>query len=349
MAKQRLFDSIVRCMEPVLREAGFSTGANFLVRDYLALGLAERWVPLSHSDFGRPVRWHRELGGGVVHSINLWREKHNARRFGVGMGVSVSEAAPEGSVRRLYPVTFGDRLEDHMGKTAYKCLKQVMDLTKPCAMDEREQVIRDALLNHVLPCLDGLSNRQTITERYRKPDPPPGFDHFAIIARPILGLPKYRCPAPAFDMSVVGNPTVRFTDKAVRSGGVSLLNAWHSSWPQCREGHAVLTRIKEKAGVPLYGIAWGLKAETAARFLRKHGDPYDICGVSPGANEAWVYGTTLRLDLEGAGLPFLAVVDGKGLMIERYYAPIREEEIEPYLLPEIEAAKRPYDWPHDYA
>lgn len=348
MAKQPLYEGLSRIIDPVLREAGFRTDLDFLVRDFLAPGLAEHWVPMARSKHRAPMRWFRELDTGVVHSISLWRAKRNARRFGISMGVKIAEPAPDGMAKRLYPVTFDCRLDDHMGQAAYKRLQQFMDLNRPCAVDAREQVITDTLKNHVLPCLEGLSDRGSIVDWYKRPDPPPGFGYFAIPARPALGLPKYRCPAPAFDMATLGNPDIRFTDKVIRSGGVSLLNVWHSSWPQCRAGHAVLARIREITDVPLYGIAWGLKEKTAARFLQKNGNPYDICGVSPGADEAWIFNSSQRADLAGAGLPMLAVIDGEGLMIERYYDPIEAEEVEPYLLPQVEAAGQPYDWPYDW-
>ncbi len=129
-----------------------------------------------------------------------------------------------------------------------------------------------------------------------------------------------------------------FSRADLATGRVSVVNIWASWCAPCRVEHEFLVKLRElRPGANLYGINYKDNPDTAARFLRQLGNPFDAIGEDERGRVGVEWGVT--------GVPETFVVDGDGTIIYKLVGPVTAENLEQELLPAIDgadpAARRP--------
>ena len=90
--------------------------------------------------------------------------------------------------------------------------------------------------------------------------------------------------------------------------------------------------LKERTGVPLYGVNYKDQAAAARRFLGRYGNPFTAVGVDGNGRAAIEWGVY--------GMPETFVVDGKGQIVYKHVGPITPETLETKIIPAIRAGAR---------
>ncbi|MGH6658398.1 MAG: DsbE family thiol:disulfide interchange protein [Sphingomicrobium sp.] len=136
-------------------------------------------------------------------------------------------------------------------------------------------------------------------------------------------------PVPAFALgaAVPGKPGLSSSDLA--AGGAHLVNIFASWCVPCVTEAPVLARLKAR-GVAIQGIAIRDRPEDIARFLARHGDPFERIG-SDSRSE-------VQIALGSSGVPESFIVDGRGVIRYQHIGPIDEADI-PLILAKLEEAK----------
>jgi cytochrome c biogenesis protein CcmG/thiol:disulfide interchange protein DsbE len=114
---------------------------------------------------------------------------------------------------------------------------------------------------------------------------------------------------------------------------VTLVNVFGSWCISCRQEHAFLVGIKERALVPIYGIDWREKAPgDGPAWLARYGDPYTLVGDDPKSHAAIAFGVS--------GAPESFVVDKKGVIRYKQIGPITAIFWEKTLWPMIQELQK---------
>ncbi|MFA6022088.1 MAG: DsbE family thiol:disulfide interchange protein [Rhodospirillales bacterium] len=111
-------------------------------------------------------------------------------------------------------------------------------------------------------------------------------------------------------------------------GRVSLVNIYGSWCIACVQEHPYLVQIKKQGIVPIHGIDWRDDPVEGAKWLQKHGDPYDRVGVDPAPGRTAV-------DFGVTGAPETFIVDKAGLIRYKHIGPVTPETWDKILLPII--------------
>ncbi|MBU2581292.1 MAG: DsbE family thiol:disulfide interchange protein [Alphaproteobacteria bacterium] len=133
------------------------------------------------------------------------------------------------------------------------------------------------------------------------------------------------------ELRVAGQPVQGFTSGDLSGGGVKVVNFWASWCAPCVQEHPLLLALKQRTGVPIYGVNYKDKAVSARRFIGRYGNPYEKVGVDPtgrGAIEWGVY-----------GMPETFVIDGNGRIAYKHVGPISEKSLVQDVIPAIEKAR----------
>jgi cytochrome c biogenesis protein CcmG, thiol:disulfide interchange protein DsbE len=129
------------------------------------------------------------------------------------------------------------------------------------------------------------------------------------------------------------HPVPGFTSAILADGNVSVVNFWASWCVPCAEEQALLMALKEKTGVPLYGVNYKDEAGSARRFLGRYGNPFKALGTDDNGRGAIEWGVY--------GMPETFVVNGKGEIVFKHVGPISPESLASKLIPAIESARKP--------
>ena len=121
-------------------------------------------------------------------------------------------------------------------------------------------------------------------------------------------LPEIHLPA-----IYEGTPGIKNDDL---KGGYGLLNIFASWCVSCKVEHQFLMSLKEKAVLPIYGIAWKDNPKNLAIWLNNKGNPYKAIG----ADDA---GKTI-IDLGVTGAPETFLVSPSGVILVRYAGALNE-------------------------
>ncbi|MEO6360160.1 MAG: DsbE family thiol:disulfide interchange protein [Sphingomicrobium sp.] len=140
----------------------------------------------------------------------------------------------------------------------------------------------------------------------------------------LLGTPV---PQFALPPAVAGKPPLRSTDLA--TGAPRLLNIFASWCVPCIAEAPVLAEIRRR-GVRIDGIAVRDRPEDVARFLQRHGDPFENIGADDRSR--------VQLALGSSGVPETFVIDGRGIIRFQHVGPIMPDDI-PVVLAELEKAR----------
>lgn len=133
-------------------------------------------------------------------------------------------------------------------------------------------------------------------------------------------LPSMLIDRPVPEMALAplpGRPADSGLATADLKGRVSLVNIYGSWCIACVQEHPNLVELK-KAGVTIHGIDWRDDPAEGAKWLQKHGDPYDRVGADPAPGRA-------AIDFGVTGAPETFVVDRNGVIRYKHIGPITPE------------------------
>jgi cytochrome c biogenesis protein CcmG/thiol:disulfide interchange protein DsbE len=149
----------------------------------------------------------------------------------------------------------------------------------------------------------------------------------ALIGKPAPGVEL----APVEGLTESGRPVPAFSVADLAQGRVSVVNFWASWCLPCVQEHPLLVALKEKTGVPLYGVNYKDQAPSARRFLGRYGNPFTAVGADSNGRAAIEWGVY--------GMPETFVVDGKGAIVYKHVGPISPEALETKIIPAIRSAE----------
>ena len=130
-------------------------------------------------------------------------------------------------------------------------------------------------------------------------------------------------PAPQFELPALPGHRQGFAT-ADLTGHVSLVNTFASWCTPCREEHPVLNALAATQRVPIFGINYKDKPDSAVAWLETLGDPYAAIGMDDGR---------VGLDWGVYGVPETFVVDRNGRVRYKHVGPLTRRDIERTILP----------------
>ncbi len=111
-------------------------------------------------------------------------------------------------------------------------------------------------------------------------------------------------------------------------GHVSLLNVWATWCVSCHAEHLVLMDIARSKKVLIYGLNYKDDSNSARRWLKKYGNPYEaVISDEKG---------TLAIDFGVYGTPETFLIDGEGIIRYKYIGPVSLEVWQEKIAPEVE-------------
>ncbi len=146
----------------------------------------------------------------------------------------------------------------------------------------------------------------------------------ASIGSVMVGRPAPALAAPALR---AGDPAL--TDSLIRSGKPVLLNFFASWCAPCLSEHPLLTRLAERDGVTVIGIAWKDKPDAARAWLKKLGDPFKYAGFDLEGK--------IALDWGLSGVPETYLIDAQGVVRLHFRGPLTERDVSDRILPLLKA------------
>jgi cytochrome c biogenesis protein CcmG/thiol:disulfide interchange protein DsbE len=110
-----------------------------------------------------------------------------------------------------------------------------------------------------------------------------------------------------------------------------LVNFFASWCAPCLAEHPLFTRLGEREGAVIIGIAWKNKRDEAEAWLKRLGDPFKSAGLD-------LDGKT-GLDWGLSGVPETYAIDGNGIVRMHFRGPITERDLNESILPFLKGAK----------
>jgi cytochrome c biogenesis protein CcmG/thiol:disulfide interchange protein DsbE len=123
-----------------------------------------------------------------------------------------------------------------------------------------------------------------------------------------------------------------FDSADLAKGQVSVVNFWASWCAPCVQEHPLLVTLKERAGVPIYGVNYKDQAVSARRFLGRYGNPFTAVGTDGNGRAAIEWGVY--------GMPETFIVNGQGQIVYKHVGPLTAAAIEGKIMPAIESARK---------
>jgi cytochrome c biogenesis protein CcmG/thiol:disulfide interchange protein DsbE len=149
----------------------------------------------------------------------------------------------------------------------------------------------------------------------------------ALIGKPV---PQMTLPAVA-ELVADGQPIAGFAAADLARGQVAVVNFWASWCVPCVQEHPLLLALKERTGVPLYGVNHKDNPAAARRFLGRYGNPFAAVGADSNGRAAIEWGVY--------GMPETFVVDGRGTIVYKHVGPLSPESLERELIPAVQRAR----------
>lgn len=138
-------------------------------------------------------------------------------------------------------------------------------------------------------------------------------------------------PAPKLDLPPLREGEAALTDALLRTGKPVLVNFFASWCTPCLAEHPLFTRLAEREGAAIIGIAWKNKPGEARAWLKRLGDPFKYAGLD-------LEGRT-GLDWGLSGVPETYLIDGQGVVRHHYRGPITERDLSGTIIPFLKGAK----------
>jgi cytochrome c biogenesis protein CcmG/thiol:disulfide interchange protein DsbE len=138
-------------------------------------------------------------------------------------------------------------------------------------------------------------------------------------------------PAPSVTLPALDAGSSGFGPVDLRTGHVSVVNVWASWCAACRIEAPTLAALSQRKGFALYGFVYKDSPEKARAFLNELGNPFSRIGIDRSGRAAIEWGVY--------GAPETFIVDGKGIVRERFVGAITDEDLRSDILPAIEQAR----------
>ncbi|KRG40304.1 thiol:disulfide interchange protein [Stenotrophomonas panacihumi] len=138
-------------------------------------------------------------------------------------------------------------------------------------------------------------------------------------------------PAPAFDLPLLHDPSIRVTAADLR-GAPYVLNVWGSWCPTCREEHPILTRFALTKRVRVIGYNWKDERADALHWLEQLGNPYLLVLADPEGRTAIDWGI--------AAAPETFLIDAQGVVRWKYSGALTQDVIDEQLIPQLTQLER---------
>ncbi|MFK7965844.1 MAG: DsbE family thiol:disulfide interchange protein [Burkholderiaceae bacterium] len=130
-------------------------------------------------------------------------------------------------------------------------------------------------------------------------------------------------PAPAFTLPLLGSEG-EFSPADLK-GKVWLLNIWGSWCAACLIEHPVFLDAAANKSLLMVGLAWKDDPQASVRWLRRHGNPFEIVISDVPGRSAIDYGVY--------GAPESFLIDKQGIIRYKKVGPFSTEEFNNELLP----------------
>ncbi len=131
---------------------------------------------------------------------------------------------------------------------------------------------------------------------------------------------------PALDRDAQG-----FSPKDLASGRVTIVNVWASWCAPCRLEAPVLAALARRKDIALYGFVYKDRPDAARGFLLELGNPFARLGSDTSGSTAIEWGVY--------GVPETFVIDGHGVIRERYAGALTPDVVASVIDPAIARAK----------
>jgi len=135
---------------------------------------------------------------------------------------------------------------------------------------------------------------------------------------------------------MIGKPLTEFSLPAINSesdgltsadlrGKYAILNIFAQWCITCKYEHPVLMQIKEKNGLPIYGVAWRDNLTKLNTWLKNDGNPYEKIGADNDGS------LIIKLGVTGAPESFL--ISPEGIVLFNYKGALTQKVYEEEILP----------------
>ena len=138
-------------------------------------------------------------------------------------------------------------------------------------------------------------------------------------------------PAPSVALPPLDSSVKGFGPQDLRAGRVTVINVWASWCVQCRLEAPALAALSQQRGFALYGFVYKDTPEKARAFLNDVGNPFSRIGIDRSGRAGIEWGVY--------GAPETFIVDGKGIVRERFVGPISDEALRSDILPAVAQAQ----------
>ncbi|MDO8290929.1 MAG: DsbE family thiol:disulfide interchange protein [Parvibaculum sp.] len=147
-----------------------------------------------------------------------------------------------------------------------------------------------------------------------------------LVPSPLIGraVPVFSLPA------IEGVSLSGFADTDFGKGVPVIVNVWASWCVPCRDEHAVLSALKTKTDVVIFGLNYKDTSEGASQFLSELGNPFTRLGADASGR--------VGIDWGVYGVPETYIVDGKGRIVYKHVGPLTMQIVDDELLPALRAA-----------
>ena len=130
---------------------------------------------------------------------------------------------------------------------------------------------------------------------------------------------------------MVGRPAPRLEGVTFGNGKPMLVNFFASWCAPCLAEHPLFTRLKEREGATIIGIAWKNKREEALAWLKRLGDPFKVAGLDLDGK--------IGLDWGLSGVPETYPIDGNGIVRLHFRGPLTERDLTESVIPFLKGSK----------
>ena len=137
-------------------------------------------------------------------------------------------------------------------------------------------------------------------------------------------------PAPKLDLPALRPGEAPLTDADLRTGKPVIVNFFASWCTPCLAEHPLFTRLAERKGAVIIGVAWKNKPEEARAWLKKLGDPFRYAGYDLDGK--------IALDWGLSGVPETYLIDGNGVVRFHFQGPVTERDVNATILPFLKGA-----------
>jgi cytochrome c biogenesis protein CcmG/thiol:disulfide interchange protein DsbE len=138
-------------------------------------------------------------------------------------------------------------------------------------------------------------------------------------------------PVPAVTLPPLDAAAQGFGPADLRAGHVTVINVWASWCVQCRVEAPALAQLSRQRGFALWGFVYKDTPEKARAFLNELGNPFARIGIDRSGRAGIEWGVY--------GAPETFIVDGRGIVRERFVGPMSDDALRSDILPAVAQAK----------